>query len=258
MKLSNKLFTAATLILPLALSTEVSAKNDVPHFKPLSLITVTGQSRMEVDPDQVTINFRAQFSASKQDEANKGLSAEFSKITDYLLKELKLDKSKVIAETLSVYPVYKYEENKEPQLVKYTACRNLAVTLTDFTKLDQVISNTLKSSVFTLNNTVYSLQNPSVYAAKARKLAAEDSLEKAKDLAGAYKAKIVKVHKIDYNQNYQMVNVTQFNASPRLMANSAKMMAGGAPEPSYFNPQKIELNDEVKVQFIIKAEKLNQ
>ncbi len=256
MKLLKNIFLASALVLPLACINNVSANEGSDGHKghSRSLISVVGESRLEVEPDQVTINLKAQYSASKQDEANREINKQFSRLTDYLLDVLKLDKSKVIAENLVVFPVYKYEDNKEPVLVKYTATRNLKVTLTDFTLIDKVVNTSLKNSSFTITGTSYSLQNPSSYATKVRKMAIDDSIAKAKELAKAYNAEVIKVHKIDYTQNYQLLEVNTI-ATPRLMSSKMNTQDDGL-EPSFFNPQKIELNDKIQVQFVMKANNL--
>lgn len=248
MKLLRNVLISASLVLP-AISV---AQSTIEHNQPL--ITVVGQARLEVEPDQITIVMRAQASAKKQEDANKELSKEFNKFTDYLLDELHLDKKKVIAENLSIYPVYKYVENHEPEIVKYTASRNIKITLEDFALIDKVISKGLKSPLFTLSYTNYSLKDPASYASQVRKLAVEDSLTKAKDLANAYNAKVVKIHRIKYSQNYNLIQVRATN-SPRMM--NSKAMSNEDDAPNFFNPEKIELNDEIKAQFIIEANNLN-
>lgn len=245
-----KLATLATLCLtPFMVSQAESLVDQV------QTIHVIGNSKLEIEPDQaiIYVNVNAHDQKNIASARNK-VEDSFNKIIKSL-KNLNIKDQDLIAENLFTYKSYDYDQ-KPPKIIDYIASRNLIIQLQDLKALDRVIDLILDDQTNTeIRNISYTVKDKPKYAQQAKDLAIRDSIQQAKLVSSGFNANVKKVLKIDYNQNYDLIesNVAVSMAmAPKMMSNSmsrAKLNSSDA----YFKPKKITLSDSVNVIFEIEG-----
>ncbi len=236
-----------TLLAPLS---SVPAAAAVPSPS----ITVSGDAVLRVDPDIATVSLTAEMENPDKAKLNEELQNEVSAFTDYLIRELKLKKEDIIAQSINIYPRYDYSD-KDPILRGYEGSRAIRVTVGDFNLISVIVTKAMDSKGITVNSVNYGLKDPAGYAEKARNMAISDSIHKARSIASRYNARLLHIESVNYNQNSAM-NTVEYVQSNRMMTKSMGVSKSSAEE--YYQAKKIELRDSIEVKFAVKAGSLDQ
>lgn len=202
-------------------------------------ISVTGRASVEVKPDQVVIQFQATVVDKKVEKAKEKVDKQVSDLLQNLEKSgfnpAKLESAKIDSRA-----EYEYHENKR-SLLGIRVTRHLSYRLTDIDKVDQFLTAVLESNIELIDALQYSLQSEEKWRLQVRKMAVQDSKQKAENLAELYQAKLGKI----YSVNYQGNNI-------RPMMKQVMSAESASVQSSSYQIEKITISDRVSAVFLLR------
>lgn len=215
------------LWLPAVLAASLLSNSAFAADAPPRTINVTGTAEVSALPDEAQvimgIEAREKSLESAQSQVDQSV-ARFLKLCD----ELGIPRKEVSTAGIQVNPEYQWPQNGgKPRLNGYFVSRQLAVNLTDLTKLGQLVTRATSSGV---NN----VSPPQLRNSKAKALerqamtqAAADAKARAQALAEGVGVKLGDVRTLGSSQGFQP-------AYPRAMAMmKSEMAADMAPAQTY-------------------------
>jgi uncharacterized protein YggE len=162
-------------------------------------IVVSGSGKIQVKPDTVRIEFQAIAVENDADNAKQVVDNQvqllLSKIQENGFEEILLTRGDI-----ELHPEFELIEKKNTQ-VGIKATRNLSYQLNDLSKTNLFFQMLVEAEISNIGQIHYALKDPLQWQEKARDLAVEDSIRKAKGLAKSYKVDLGKIYSINYQSN---------------------------------------------------------
>ena len=190
MRMFPALATAIVLALPAAAETAPAT------------IAVTGEGKVEMDPDMAMLSLGV---TSQADTAAAALKANSDGLSGALdrLKAAGIEDRDIQTSGLSLHPNIDYSSSgREPQVRGYTASNMLTVRLRDLSALGQTLDAVVTEGANTLNGLSFGLQNPDEATDEARRRAVADAAHKAGLYAEAAGVTLGRIVTISEQGNY--------------------------------------------------------
>ena len=226
--------TVLILVTLFALTTQAQEqKNQVPQ------ISVSGEGKVKITPDQVVINVGFQ-NTGKDAKEVKTLNDE---VVDKVIKFLK--KSGIPAtdyktNNVSLYKSYDYEKKK----YNFQASQSLTILLKDLSKYDDVMMGLNDAGVNSINGVEFKSSKMDDYEREARKKAMLDAKQKAQDYVSVLGQKVGKALLItDNSQSYA--------PQPMYKGNMMAMAADGGGQRETLAVGELEIITNVSVTFAL-------
>ena len=226
--------TVLILVTLFALTAQAQEqKNQVPQ------ISVSGEGKVKIIPDQVSINVGFQ-NTGKDAKEVKTLNDE---VVDKVIKFLK--KSGIPATdykttNISLYKSYDYEKKK----YNFQASQSLCITLKDLTKYDDVMMGLNDAGVNSINDVEFKSSKMENYEREARKNAILNAKQKAQDYVSVLGQKVGKALLItDNSQSYA--------PQPMYKGNMMAMAADGGGQRETLAVGELEIITNVSVTFAL-------
>jgi len=182
------------LILALALTTLVNAQDT----KQVPMISVSGEGKVKVTPDQVSISVSVISKGIKAAD----VKAENDTKIDAVIKAIKkngIEKQDYQTQRVSLNDQYDYEKKKH----NYVATQTIEILLKDLAKYDGLMENLLDAGVNNIGNVEFKSSKLETYKSDARKLAMKQAQLKAADYVSVLGQKVGKAIQItDNTQSY--------------------------------------------------------
>ena len=224
------LFSAALFSTSSAVASELT----FPH------IDTVGVSELTVEPDMAEL--RVEVSVTEADP--KIAKAKSDEAVAKFIERLRasgVTKEQIQSANLNLQPQYRYEQNRERELVGYSASREIVVAINDLARLNPILDSALEEGINRVNNIALKSSKEAEYVAQARQAAIKDAKQKALSLAQGFDQTLGGVWEIRY-----------FDQTPvRPVMYKAAMMADNAVNESYQYGQVI-IQDRVEVVFKLK------
>ena len=198
-------------------------------------ISVSGQAKLEVKPDTVSIKFQSVAVENDSDNAKQVVDKQVDNILA-ALQEGGFSQASLKRADIQIRPEFEYIEKQRTQ-IGVKAIRNLSYQLDDVTKVNQFLQVLVKSDISNIGQINYALKDPKKWQKKVRNLAVQDSINKAKGLADNYQATLGDIFSINYRAS---------SARPVLM----RAMESDQLPSSYQNNQ-ITITDSVDAVFLL-------
>ena len=202
-------------------------------------ISVTGEGKVKITPDQVVINVGFQ-NTGKDAKEVKNLNDE---VVDKVIKFLK--KSGIPAtdyktNNVSLYKSYDYEKKK----YNFQASQSLTILLKDLSKYDEVMMGLSDAGVNSISGVEFKSSKMDEYERDARKKAVLDAKQKAQDYVSVLGQKVGKALLItDNSQSY----IPQ----PMYKGNMMAMAEDGGAQRETLAVGELEINTNVSVTFAL-------
>lgn len=223
----------------LMLFTMLSFLTQAQEIKPIPMVTVSGEGKIKVIPDQVSLTIGVETKGTNSAEVKKENDIKI----DAVLKSIKkfaVAKEDYQTERVSLYPNYDYEKKKQT----YTATQTVQILLRDLSKYDALMGELTVTGVNRIDNVEFKSSKFQLLQSDARKLAVKDAKAKAEDFASGLSQKIGKAISItDNSQGY---------APPRpMMYKTMNMAADSGMERETLATGELEVIVNVNVSFIL-------
>lgn len=242
----NKMLTTGLMIVIAATATAVSAQEREPRPAPATVptLTVTGSGEVFAAPDEATVRLgvtrQASTAAAAQEQVNRTAEAIQAAVA-----RMNVPRERVQTSQLTLFPVFapqRPEAVEEPRIVAYRASNIITVRLTNLTQAGSVIDAGLKAGANQLDSLQFGLRNDREARQKALVEAIEDARAKARTMATALEASLVRVVEVQEGG---------FITRPPVFAEAAMAMRrGDAGTP--VSPGEVNISATVTIRYQIR------
>lgn len=228
--IAGGLFSATLLSPSFAAASELT----FPH------IETVGISELTVEPDMAELRVEVSVTEVEPKLAKAKSDEAVAKFIERL-RAAGVTQEQIQSANLNLQPQYRYEQNRERELVGYSASREIVVTINNLTRLNAILDSALEEGINRVNNIALKSSKEAEYVAQARQVAIKDAKEKALSLAQGFDRKLDGVWEIRY-----------FDQTPvHPVMYKAAMMADSAVNESYQYGQ-VTIQDRVEVVYKLK------
>lgn len=225
----------AILILGLLFMTMSYAQEQ----KQVPMITVSGEGKVKVAPDQASISISIETKGTKAEEVKR----ENDKKMDAILKFIKnsnIAKEDFQTQRVSLNPNYDYEKKKH----NYIATQTVQILLKDLSKYDALMEGLVNEGINRIDNVEFKSSKITQLQSDARKLAIKEAKAKAEDFVSVLGQKVGKAILISDNSQ-------SYHPQPRMYTmKSSVAMDESAPRETLAIGE-IEITANVNVNFIL-------
>lgn len=207
--------------------------------KQVPMITVSGEGKVKVAPDQASISISIETKGTKAEEVKR----ENDKKMDAILKFIKnsnIAKEDFQTQRVSLNPNYDYEKKKH----NYIATQTVQILLKDLSKYDALMEGLVNEGINRIDNVEFKSSKITQLQSDARKLAIKEAKAKAEDFVSVLGQKVGKAILISDNSQ-------SYHPQPRMYTmKSSVAMDESAPRETLAIGE-IEITANVNVNFIL-------
>ena len=162
-------------------------------------ISVTGEGKVKVIPDQATITATVQTKGNNAKEVKKENDQHIEAVLK-IIKKMNVAAADYKTQRVLLNPIFDYEKKK----TTYNAIQTVEILLRDLSQYDALMEGLVNEGVNKIDNVVFQSSKLAQYQSEARKLAMKDAKLKAEDYVSVLGQKVGKAITItDNSQNYQ-------------------------------------------------------
>jgi uncharacterized protein len=213
---------------------------DAQELKSVPLITVAGEGKVKVTPDQVHITVSVESKGTKAAEVKKENDTKTDAIIKFITK-MNIDKKDYQTQRVYLSDQYDYERKKH----NYVASQTISILLKDLTKYETFMEGIVDSGINTISDVRFKSSKFEEYQAAARKLAVKDAKSKAEDYVGVLGQKVGKAFSIHDNSSPSEFPRPMY----AMMAKSADMEMASSNQTLAVG--EIEIIANVSISFIL-------
>lgn len=166
------------------------------EIKQIPQITVSGEGKVKVVPDQATITATVETKGNVAKEVKKINDEQMDAVLK-LIKKMNLAPSDYRTQRVALNPQYDYEKKK----TTYNATQTIEIIVRDLNKYDELMEGLVSQGINRIDNVVFQSSKLAQYESDARKLAMKEAKHKAEDYVSVLGQKIGKA--ITINDNSQ-------------------------------------------------------
>ncbi|MAX04045.1 MAG: hypothetical protein CL883_01795 [Dehalococcoidia bacterium] len=213
-------------------------------------IIVTGTSSIELEPDMATLSLGIESSASTVSEARDNASSSINEILN-VMKNVGIDDEDIQTTAFNIYPQYEYIEVNEngrvrgvQELTGFTVSNMLLVTVKNLDGIGEIIDKITDAggNDVRFNSINFGIQDPVPYQSELRKLAVEDGVTKASQLAEYSGVKLGAI-----------TMIADYSSQPTIAKDQAVFAERAMAIPSTsINPGSLSLSMRIDMVFEIK------
>ena len=213
-------------------------------------IIVTGTSSIELEPDMATLSLGIESSASTVSEARDNASISINEMLN-AMKNVGIDDEDIQTTAFNIYPQYEYIEVNEngrvrgvQELTGFTVSNMLLVTVKNLDGIGEIIDKITDAggNDVRFNSINFGIQDPVPYQSELRKLAVEDGVTKASQLAEYSGVKLGAI-----------TMIADYSSQPTIAKDQAVFAERAMAIPSTsINPGSLSLSMRIDMVFEIK------
>lgn len=212
---------------------------DAQEIKSIPLVSVAGEGKVKVTPDQVFITVSIESKGAKAAEVKKENDTKTDAIIKFITK-MNIDKKDYQTQRVYLSDQYDYERKKH----NYVASQTISILLRDLSKYENFMEGIVDQGVNSISDVRFKSSKFEMHQAEARKLAVKDAKSKAEDYVSALGQKVGKAFSINDNSS-----PSEFPRPMYAMAKSADMEMGGSNQTLAVG--EIEVVANVSISFIL-------
>ncbi|RZK11800.1 MAG: DUF541 domain-containing protein [Flavobacterium sp.] len=178
----------------LILMTMVMTVANAQEVKQVPNISVSGEGKVKVAPDQVSISVSVETRGNNSAEVKKQNDEKIDAVIKYI-KKANIAKEDYQTQRVSLNPQYDYEKKK----TTFYATQTIQILLKDLNKYDELMEGLVSSGVNSIGNIEFKSSKMELHKSEARKLAMKDARAKAEDYMSATTQKIGNVINVTDN-----------------------------------------------------------
>ncbi|RVT73359.1 DUF541 domain-containing protein [Flavobacterium sufflavum] len=166
------------------------------EIKQVPQITVSGEGKVKVVPDQATITATVETKGNVAKDVKKLNDDQMDAVLK-LIKKMNLAPADYRTQRVALNPQYDYEKKK----TTYNATQTVEIIVRDLNKYDELMEGLVSQGINRIDNVVFQSSKLAQYESDARKLAMKEAKHKAEDYVSVLGQKIGKA--ITINDNSQ-------------------------------------------------------
>jgi len=157
---------------------------------PRAEIGVSGMGRVFVSPDIALASIGVDITAPTLAEATKQASEQMTAVLN-ALRAQGVAAQDIQTSSYNIYPITSQpKEDATPKITGYHVSNIVTVKIRDIAKVSQVLDAAIAAGANSVNNVMFTVDNPAKAQAEARTLAVHDAMAKAQTLATAAGVKV--------------------------------------------------------------------
>lgn len=211
------------------------------YIKPTPLITVNGEGKVKVTPDQAFISVSVETKGNNATDVKKQNDIAVEKVIQFI-KKSKLPKEDVQTKRVSLNPQYDYDKKK----YNYVATQTIEILMKDLNLYDGVMEGLVDSGINRINTVEFRSSKLELHQSEARKLAMKEAKLKAEDYVSVLGQKVGKAFTINDNTQVDYPRPMMYEMKSAM----ADASAGGAPRETLAIGE-INITANVSVSFIL-------
>lgn len=178
----------------LVLITMMMSVSQAQEIKQIPQITVSGEGKVKVTPDQVSITVTVETKGKNASEVKKQNDEIVEKVIQFI-KKAKLPKEDYQSKRISLSPQYDYEKKEN----YFMASQSVEILLKNITQYDALMEGLVNAGINRMDNVEFKSSRLAEYQSEARKLAMKEAKLKAEDYVSVLGQKVGKAHMISDN-----------------------------------------------------------
>ncbi|NRT12134.1 SIMPL domain-containing protein [Flavobacterium sp. 14A] len=209
------------------------------EIKQVPQISVNGQAKVKVAPDQATITATVETKGSNAKDVKKENDKQIDAVLK-LIKKNNIATADYRTQRVALNPQYDYAKKK----TNYNATQTIEIIVRNLNQYDELMEGLVSEGVNRIDNVVFQSSNMAKYESEARQLAMKDAKMKAEDYVSVLGQKLGRAMTIsDNSQSYspQPVYARMMKAEMSDSATPRETLAAG----------EIEISANVSVNFIL-------
>lgn len=209
--------------------------------KQIPQVSVSGEGKIKVKPDQVVVNFGVENVGKDAQEVKKLNDEKIENVLKFI-KKFGIPSSDFQTTNVSLNRNYDYDKKK----YNFQASQSITITLKDISKYDELMMGLVDNGINNISNVEFKSTEIEKYKSDARKLAIKDAKKKAEDFVSVLGQKVGKALLItDNSANY-------YPPQPMFKGAMLEMAAdmGGVPRQTLAIGE-IEVITNVSVSFVL-------
>jgi len=153
--------------------------------KPIPQINVSGEGKIKVVPDQVTILATVETKGTNAKEVKKQNDQQMEAVLKFV-KNMNLPQADYKTKRVSLNPQYDYEKKKHT----YNATQTIEILLKDLAKYDKLMEGLVDQGINRIDNVTFQSSKLTQYQSESRKLAIKEAKMKAEDYVSVLGQKV--------------------------------------------------------------------
>lgn len=207
------------------------------EFKSIPSITVVGEGKVKVVPDQVSISVSVQSKGTKAADVKKENDTKVDGVIKFI-KKMGIAAQDYKTTRVTLNDQYDYDKKKH----NYVAVQSIEILIKDLAKYDQIMEGLVDSGINNIGNIDFQSSKLEVHKSEARKLAILNAKVKAQDYVGALGQKL--------GAAYTIIDNSQDNFyRPRYETMAMKAYDGGSSNNETLAIGEMEVTANVSVSF---------
>ena len=207
------------------------------EVKLIPQINVSGEGKIKVVPDQVTISATVETKGTNAKDVKKQNDQQMEAVLK-LIKNMNLPAADYKTKRVSLNPQYDYEKKKHT----YNAVQTIEILLRDLSKYDELMEGLVDQGINRIDNVTFQSSKLAQYQADARKQAIKDAKMKAEDYVSVLGQKVGAA--LTITDNTQV-----YYPQPVYAMKSSAMEADSASPRQTMATGEIEITANVSVSF---------
>ncbi|REG99536.1 SIMPL domain-containing protein [Flavobacterium aquicola] len=155
------------------------------EVKLIPQINVSGEGKIKIAPDQVTIVAAVETKGTNAKDVKKQNDQQMEAVIK-LIKSMNLPAADYKTKRVSLNPQYDYEKKKHT----YNASQTIEILLKDLSKYDELMEGLVNQGINRIDNVTFQSSKLAQYQSDARKLAMKDAKMKAEDYVSVLGQKV--------------------------------------------------------------------
>lgn len=141
-------------------------------------VFVSGAGSIKLEPDTAYLQLGI-VTEHEQAQGSQAKNAEISKNVVQALEALGIEKKDIRTMHYGIQPMYKYQENREPELIGYQTTQNLSVTIRKVEVLGSALDSAVKAGANRVNQISFGVYDTQEAQMQALELAVKDARKRA-------------------------------------------------------------------------------
>lgn len=229
----KKTFLLLAAIVMTATVTQAQDTKQVP------LLTVNGEGKIKVVPDQATITVSVESKGNKAADVKKENDTKIDAVIKYI-KKSGIDPKDYQTQRVYLNDEYDYEKKKH----NYVATQTIEILLKDLSKYDTLMEGLVDTGINNISGVDFQTSKLAAYKSDARKAAIADAKNKAQDFTTALGQTIGKAYTVVDNSPIDYPRPVYAN---RAMKMATDMLGGNETLAA----GEIEITANVSVSFLL-------
>jgi uncharacterized protein len=194
-------------------------------------VFVSGTGSIKLEPDTAYLQLGI-VTEHEQAQESQTRNAEISKNVIQALEALGIEKKDIRTMHYGIQPMYKYQENSQPELIGYQTTQNLNITIRNLEALGSALDDAVKAGANRVNQISFGVNDTQEAQMQALELAVKDARKRAEVALNADGETVLKMTQLSVSSGSYPPPVPAYGRDMGKVENSAPELMPGQTDIS--------------------------